>query len=493
MGCFHSKKRTAPKILRAAHSHKSEDVSTINLSIKPETFITLRSCAVNADYDFIDLLGVGSYGKVHKAVHRTTGQVRAIKTVRKIKAVKDLGESFSNEIEILRVLNHPNVMKLYEFYEEPRSFHIVTELLSGGEFFDYIVATRYLSEPIAAHFFRQLLCAVRYMHSNGIVHRDLKPENLLLDVASSKGNLKLIDFGTATFISPGQRLSKQYGTAYYIAPEVIAKDYDEMCDMWSCGVILYILLSGKPPFYGKDDAEILASVKKGKYNLSSPLWQKVSSNAKMLISSLLQYDPRNRLTARQALEHEWIQSYSEESLSASAPLLTEVLGNLGEFRVSQKLQHAVLTYIVAQTSIHQDTQELIGIFQKIDSNGDGRISKHELYEEYFKLMGAADAEQEVEWIMKQVDVDNSGFIDYSEFVVAASRKETLINKSNLEICFKSFDTDGNGKISSSELKAILDNGNTDNEIWARLVAEVDSNGDGEIDLQEFKAMMTRIN
>jgi len=485
MGCFQSKKRIIPKTIHATSTHKSEDVTTITLPIKPGTFIALRKGNVSEEYEFIKLLGVGSYGKVHKAIHRITGEVRAVKTVRKTGSPKDHSDEAGSicEVDILRVLNHPNIMKLYEYYEEPRNLQIVTEFVAGGEFFDFIVASKRLSEPIGAHFFRQLLSAVCYIHSLGIVHRDLKPENLLLESSSMTATLKLIDFGTACFIRPGQKLSKQYGTAYYIAPEVLARSYDEMCDIWSCGVILYILLSGRPPFYGKNDAEILEAVKRGKYTFSSPIWNCVSPLAKDLITRLLQYDPSDRLTAREAMDHEWFQTSSRQASSSRAPVLSEVLTNLGQFRASQKLQHAVLTFIVTQIAVRQDMQHFISTFQKLDSNGDGRISKQELYDEYSKIMGEAEAQDEVEWIMKQVDVDSSGYIDYSEFVMAVSKKEALINKTNLETCFKSFDADGNGTISSSELKTILGNGSiNDSDVWTRLIAEVDANGDGVIDL-----------
>jgi calcium-dependent protein kinase len=494
MGCCLSKKKVVPKSLQAVLVHKTEESSSIYLSIRPEAFISLKQGDIHTQFQFTKLLGVGAYGRVHRVVHRTTGLVRAVKTVRKERAAKDLieGPVYSNEIDILRVMNHPNVLKMHEFYEDSRSYHMVTELVTGGELFEVIVSSSQLSEQIAAHFFRQILSAVCYLHASGVVHRDLKPENLLLDAPSASATLKVIDFGSAAFYTPGQRFTKRHGTANYVAPEVLARNYDEMCDMWSCGVILYILLSGKPPFTGNNDTEILEVVKKAQYSFESALWRDVSNSAKHLISMLLQYNPRDRVTARQALDHEWLQVSLKETVSSRSLLLPGVLSSLRQFRVAQKLQHAVMTFIVTQTAVDKDSRELALTFQRLDCNGDGRISTEELLAEYQKLMGPVEAQEEVAWIMQQVDIDHSGYIDYSEFIMATSKRDALVNRSNLEQCFKCFDSDGNGMISSGELKAILGNPQSDHDIWAMLIAEVDANGDGMIDFAEFKDMMMRI-
>ena len=159
-----------------------------------------------------------------------------------------------------------------------------------------------LSEPIAANFMRQILSAVAYCHANNIVHRDLKPENLLLDKESHDATVKVIDFGTSTVHDNQQNLTQRYGTAYYIAPEVLQKDYNEKCDIWSCGVILYILLSGKPPFYGRQDRDILRRVNKGEYSLKGPEWENISQGAKNFIGKMLDYNPRTRISASKAMQ-----------------------------------------------------------------------------------------------------------------------------------------------------------------------------------------------
>mmetsp|Transcript_19958 Transcript_19958/g.19999 ORF Transcript_19958/g.19999 Transcript_19958/m.19999 type:complete len:183 (-) Transcript_19958:838-1386(-) len=178
-------------------------------------------------------LGKGAFGFVRLATHIPTGQKRAIKTIHKSSIINEAAErnKFISEIEILRKADHPNIVKLYEFFEDEEHYHLVTEHVKGGELFDYIIKSKMLSEKIAAHFMIQLLSAVLYCHTNNIVHRDLKPENLLLETQANDANLKVIDFGTSAIFEPCKNLTQKYGTAYYIAPEVLRKDYNEKCDI----------------------------------------------------------------------------------------------------------------------------------------------------------------------------------------------------------------------------------------------------------------------
>jgi len=184
------------------------------------------------------------------------------------------------EYEILTKLNHPNIVRLLEFYQDADYFYLVTEFCEGGELFDQIINCGVFTENMAAEIIRQILSAVVYCHAHRIVHRDLKPENLLLEYANrsfEQGNIvKVIDFGTSVEHVVGEKLKARLGTAYYIAPEVLRGEYDEKCDVWSCGVILYIFLCGYPPFNGEDDAQIFSRIKHGRFSYPSPEWDNVS-------------------------------------------------------------------------------------------------------------------------------------------------------------------------------------------------------------------------
>uniref|UniRef100_K3WYN0 Protein kinase domain-containing protein n=1 Tax=Globisporangium ultimum (strain ATCC 200006 / CBS 805.95 / DAOM BR144) TaxID=431595 RepID=K3WYN0_GLOUD len=240
---------------------------------------------VNEFYDIEQKeLGHGHYGTVRTGIHKASGKKMAIKTIPKAKVSRP--ETMRREISILRNLDHPNIIKLYDVFEGNRHLHLVTELCTGGELFDRIIARGHYSEADAAVLVRKICDAVKHCHDRDICHRDLKPENFLFETPAEDAELKVIDFGLSRMddgLSAGV-MTTRVGTPYYIAPEVLGRHYDKSCDLWSIGVITYILLCGYPPFYGDTDPEIFASVRAGRYDFDSPEWTQVSNEAKDLIS-----------------------------------------------------------------------------------------------------------------------------------------------------------------------------------------------------------------
>lgn len=188
-----------------------------------------------------------------------------------------------NEINILKELDHPNIVRMYEFFEDEKRYYLVTEICKGGELFDEVIARGKFSEKDAAVLIKQVLSCINYCHSNNIVHRDLKPENILLESSKEFDEIKIIDFGTSLVYDPAKALEEKLGTPYYIAPEVLNKSYSNKCDIWSIGVIVYILLSGVPPFNGSSDQEIMRKVRAGKFSFDEKCWQKISERAKDFI------------------------------------------------------------------------------------------------------------------------------------------------------------------------------------------------------------------
>ena len=463
-----------------------------DLQISSSSFILHKTTNIKDDYIIGPMLGTGAFGSVYTAVHKLSGQERAIKTLSKVSVNLDKTRKskFFAEVDILRSIDHPNILRLFEFYEDFKYFHLVTEVVKGGELFDFIAVSKNLSEASAAFFFRQILNAVYYCHSKGIVHRDLKPENLLLVSKDKDSLVKIIDFGTSAFIDSGKMISGKIGTAYYMAPEVLRGEYNEKCDIWSCGVILFILLSGKPPFNGNSDKEIISNIEKGKLKFKSQIWSSISSEAKSLISKMLEPDQSQRLSASEVLSDVWFSMPCYTSL-LSLNTLNKSLINITKFHTQSKLQQAVLSFIATQLSSRSETENLTKVFQMLDLNGDGRLSKQELLFEYNKFHPLVEAEEKVSQIMKEVDINCSGFIDYSEFLMAALKQETLLSKANLEIAFKSFDTGRKGSINMEDLKKMLGKEAQD-AVWKNLISQVDLNKDGMIDLQEFTQMMLNI-
>jgi calcium-dependent protein kinase len=338
---------------------------------------------------------------------------------------------------------------------------------------------------------RQLLSSVAYCHSHRIVHRDLKPENLLFESNRDDALLKVIDFGTSQFFDPDKKMKTKQGTPYYIAPEVIKKNYNEKCDVWSCGVIMFVLLSGKPPYLGNGEKEILEQVSKGALNLDIPEIKALSVEAKNLLYSMLKVTPSKRCTALQALNHPWIKK-NEQSQNCNTEQVA-VLNNLHKFQAHTKLEQAVYLYIMTQLISNKEKDDLRKVFESMDINHDGQLSKDELIEGYTKISKSrVEAEAMVNEIMAEADPDGNGVLDYTEFLVATCNKKTMLSEESLLRTFKMFDDDSSGYITIDEVKMILGCGKTiSEEAWKSVIEEVDQNGDGKISYEEFKGMMMK--
>jgi len=223
-------------------------------------------------------------------VHRDTAAQRAVKVLKKSNMDEDERRMLFNEINILKELDHPNIVKMFEFFEDDKRYYIVQEICKGGELFEEILARGKFTEKDAALLIKQVLSCINYCHANNIVHRDLKPENILLESNKEFDQIKIIDFGTSLVYDPNKKLDEKLGTPYYIAPEVLNKNYGAKCDIWSLGVISYILLCGAPPFSGQTDNDIMKAVRAGKVSFAGDHWKGISDSAKDFISQLLTYN-----------------------------------------------------------------------------------------------------------------------------------------------------------------------------------------------------------
>lgn len=459
------------------------------LKITPETFVLSNPLSFQEVYRIGKSLGSGAFGEVRKVIHRDTNEARAAKIFRKDLALSEASkQKLMEEINILRSLDHPNIIRIYEFFEDSKRFYIVMEQCNGGELFEEILKRQSFGESMAATILHQLLSAIAYLHGKSIAHRDLKPENILLEERGNVMNIKLIDFGTALKIEKGGSIRGAIGTAYYIAPEVLMGSYNHKCDLWSCGVIIFILLAGYPPFDGSNDEEILSKVKKCSFSFKNQAWKSISQEAKDLITLLLS-PASSRISAEEALKHPWLEKRMK-NIDVSPERVSQTINNLRTFQKSSKLREAVSTFITTQCVSLADTKELREVFKAMDTNGDGKLSKEELLEYFTKEMGLEAAQEEVGRIMKEVDTDNNGYVDYTEFIKATLDDKTMNSAGFLKRAFNLFDKDGSGTISALELKKILAGGDMCEEtIWAQIIKDVDENGDGEIDLQEFEKII----
>jgi calcium-dependent protein kinase len=291
-------------------------------------------------------------------------------------------------------------------------------------------------------------------------------------------------------------MNEKKGTPHYMAPEVINQNYTQKCDIWSCGVILYMLLSGGLPFHGGQDEEIMNSIKIGKYNFNARIWSKISNDAKRLIQRMLEYNPDRRCSAQEALDDPWFKKVIEKE-EVDNSILSQYLQNLKNFKFESKLQETTWRFLVFYFSTKEEKEKLLKTFKTLDVDSNGQLTKEELKQGFIKVMGLSNeqAEEEACRILKIVDTNNSGSIDYSEFVNATISKSDLLTKERLEAAFKVLDKNGDGKISANEIRLLFNEEKTHDLpqlIWRYWISEVDKNLDGTISLEEFKEMMVSL-
>lgn len=323
------------------------------------------------DRTFDGKLGEGTYAVVRIGTERSTGRKYAIKCVHKIKLDDTDTQALKDEIEILSSIKHDNVMRLIEWFEDIDYYFLVTELVQGGELFDRIVNKECYSEKDARDLARILLEALQFLHDSCIVHRDLKPENLLLKSEEVDHEIVLADFGYAARLkaSDAKSLTDSCGTPGYVAPEILTgKKYGSKVDMWSCGVIIFILLGGYPPFNASDDREMVRQIKAGSFHFDEHFWGYISDSAKELIEKLLTVDPDKRLSAREALQHEWLQKADSDLASRK---LDNNLEAIRKYNAKRKLQRAVKLVIfmnnLGRMSHHGGSPEMSALMQEANA------------------------------------------------------------------------------------------------------------------------------
>ncbi|KAK4752823.1 hypothetical protein SAY87_021621 [Trapa incisa] len=434
-------------------------------------------------------LGRGQFGVTYLCTEKSTGRKYACKSIsrRKLTTNKDI-EDVHREILMLEHLSgQPNIVEFRGAYEDRQSLYLIMELCSGGELFDRIIAKGVYSEKEAANICRQIVNVVHVCHFMGVMHRDLKPENFLLVSKDKDSPIKATDFGLSVFIEDGKVYKDIVGSAYYVAPEVLNRNYGKEIDVWSAGVILYILLSGSPPFRADTDKEIFNEISVGKIDLESPPWPSVSPSAKDLVRKMLTRDPRRRITAAQALEHPWLK---EDGEASDRPISSAVLTRIKQFRAMNKMKKLALK-VIAENMSEEDIKGLKQMFNNMDTDRSGTITFDELKEGLMRL-GSKLTEAEMKQLMDSADVDKNGTIDYIEFITATMHRHRLDKEENLFKAFQYFDKDDSGFITREELRqAMHQHGMGDDETIDEVLDDVDTDKDGRINYEEFVAMMRR--
>ena len=443
--------------LFSKNEDKKSNGSNINLSFG--NIINEIKKDPEENYKKLKLIGRGSYGSVYKVQNKNTDTIRAMKTLQKYNSNE---EEIINEISILKKLDHPNIIKIFEFYSNSDSYSLITEFCTEGDLSDMIKEQVPLSEKQCSFIMYQIFLAINYCHKSNILHSDLKPENILIKEYKNNNYpiIKICDFGTSQIFEKGKYERKLTGSSYYVSPEVINNNYNEKCDIWSSGVILYILLSGKMPFNGNSDLEIFEKIKSGKYDLESFPFDSISSEAKNLIKLCLNLDCKKRISAEEALKHSWFKNNESKSLYndiIDKNTIHKLMNNLKNYHYNSIIQEISLIYLIHNFCDNPEVSEACKLFNLIDTDHDGKISEKELLKGLKHFSQNINLKEDVETIFRNIDANNNRVIEYEEFVKGAVDKKIFLSEEILRRAFNFFDKDCNGVISFDEIESILYN------------------------------------
>jgi calcium-dependent protein kinase len=463
------------------------------LKLSKATLVKFNPGKILNTYKVNEIIGQGSYGTVYRCKHLLTGDLRAIKkinksTLRKVEVIEE--DDMPSELKVHCLIDHPHIIKTYEYFKDDRNYYLVTEFITGGSLINKLKELKYFDEYTVALIMEQLLSCIYYLHSNNIVHRDLKPDNILLDIRNiNEVSIKLIDFGLATTFEERQKINLLCGTAYYIAPEVIQESYDNQCDLWSAGCIMYFLLCGNPPFYASSPFGTFNKILNDNHSFEGRCWANISDSAKNLINKLLDKDSSKRISVKDALNHPWLSEIKSE-IKDRPVNVPDYKENLEKFLGKNLLEQACAAYLVHHSSYLENEKELRNLFKKLDKSGDGRLTVQEMKEGFKLYVNDPFLDSHIGTIFSTMDNDGNNYIEYEEFIRASATISNNYSKAVLAEAFKHYDYDGSGRISSEELKLILkSNAKDENEIVQGIIKKIDLNGDGEVSFEEFLIML----
>ena len=492
MGCCIKTKNSRVRYANAVENETKLN-DTNSMFVNSKNLVIEKKSNIMDNVKILSKLGEGSFGSVYKVIDKTSKLIRAMKVIKKETLMEqDDEQKFLKEIEILVSIDHPNIVKIFEYYADNNNYYLIIEYVNGTELYSEVTTWTEFSEQKSAFIIRQLISAVFYLHSQNIVHRDIKPENVMIEKTrkgSDKITIKLIDFGTCNFLEPGNFLEMTVGTPYFIAPEVLEGKYDHKCDVWSLGVTFYILLCGFPPFVGRNQTEIFKEIKKGTLSFEHKEFNKISQEAKDLLSLMLKKDFRKRISAGDCLNHNWFKKFETEE-KVEAEVLATVLNNIKKFNIKETFQKTVIAFIVHLVQNTKEIEQLKLIFSMIDRNGDGKLTYDEMRDGFSKVFGEHLTEYEFENILSKIDLNADGYIGYEEFLRVALCQQSILSEQNLQMAFSKLDENGDGALSVEELKIIM--GANDGPIFREFFKNLSPDADGNITYERFSELMKSI-
>ena len=479
-----------------------QNTESKNLIIKKEFFIRQTDGQITQYYEVLKKIGEGASAKVYKVKEKSSGEIKAMKQVVKSK-LPDI-KYFETEIKILSLLDHPNIVRLFEVFEDDKNFYLIMELCHGGNLLSRMKNNKY-KEKAAAVLMEQIVSAVAYCHEKGICHRDLKPENVLFCDESPHSPVKIVDFGISNIfvlsltnfqieIKEGnlslQKMDSQIGTIYFVSPEIIKGSYNEKCDIWSLGILLYYSLCGYPPFVGANDSQLIQSIFESKLTFPNEDWKNISESAKDLIKKMLSSE-KKRISAKEIMNHKWIKTKLRKKLEKKITFDFDKLNDYKHFNFFKKL---ILLYLASRLKT-EESGPIGEIFRKINECKTGMIDFEDfksfiINNQDNEIIGG-ETDDEIKKKFLEIDVDGNNKIDFTEFIAANMDKAIFKDKEKLRIAFDAFDIDKNGIINKEDIINILklENLYDANKIVSDLIDPNDINKDGKIDFDEFCKLM----
>ena len=472
----------------------------MSLNVNQDILVAEEKGNPSKKYKPKKMLGSGSFGSVYEAKNTIFGNSVAMKVIKKDKDNELDEQEIRNEIDILRKLSHPNIVKIYEFYISENHYYIITEYCKEGELFCYI-KNRYSERQLAVLFY-QVFSGLWYLHENKILHRDIKLENIMIsekEKDNSTGEelfwVKIIDFGTAKLFEKNKKEKDVVGSSYYIAPEVLKQNYNEKCDTWSVGVILYMTLVGRAPFDGKDDEEIINKISSVDYNKNEPRLVKHSPEVRDLVSKLLEKDIDKRYSAKDALEHPWFSKYGGRALFSNfnEDEIKPYIDNLLKYTFNSKIQQLVIAFLVHNLPNTESSILILKIFRHFNKSGNCKLSKDELREGLYAYKTKEEVDKIIDNLFLMLDGDNDGFVEYEEFLRACIKRKQILTSTYLKYAFKFIDKEKTGTLDVQKIiSAFVTTPNKMIEAaFNKTLNSVDKDGDGIIGFEEFQELMLK--
>ena len=474
------------------------------LIISSEDIISYHHENPSKKYKVVDLLGSGSFGKVFKGVNTLTRNLVAIKKTKKyLKKNSDFNSEIfvnvRNEIEILKKLSHPNIVKIYEIFDIREYYFQINEYCKFSDLYNYFKF--HLSEKQICIILYQILSGILYLHENNIVHRDIKLENILVDhiekdLSTSEPYffIKIADFGSSKYFVKEKKESQIIGTCYYIAPEVIKEKYNEKCDIWSAGIVLYMLITKKAPFEGNDPQKIFDKITNEEYNKHSRKLLDSSEEVRDLLDKLLEKNYEKRLSAREALDHPWFKKFHGRSAFSNFKFedFNLILDKLFNFKYLNKLQDLVISYLVHNSPSNEENIKIMKIFRYFNTSGDCKLTRDELKKGLYRYRLKSEVNKMVDELFTKLEIKKEDdYIEYEKFISLCIDKNALFTKENLKDAFNYINYDKGEGITAGKIMRRFNITDEDitRAVFNNLIIKKDNNNDMIITYSEFEKII----